>query len=363
MKQKIEWIQGRKLSVDKLTKRKVYDSEIFQRLVEDITESGYREEHPLVVRPDPKKKGYWKITCGQHRFDAGKKAGLVKFPCIKKRYQKDPVIALREAYQDNLLRCEPDPITEAQYFKRMGLAILKEMGYSDEKIKSLKRKMPIERIAREVNLPVGIVKRRLSLLRLTKIVQFMIGRFSVKHARGMKLPVSIGEELVYAYENIKMQKVKNPDKKLNRIAYRCYREKLRVKEVRHIVSEISRLGYYKWKNRKNVIDENGIRCAICSGKVVQEDVPWLPFCMDHKADILTNYKKREYDKELTRVMKKHGKKITHKESPEIKLVSEDCRGCSYVGDLDFCKNSCKQEQAKMLKIEASKLKGVLDGSR
>ena len=362
MKQIIEWKQGRKLSVDKLTKRKIYDSAIFHRLVEDIKDNGFKEEHPLVVRPDPKKTGYWKITCGQHRFEAGQQAGVARFPCIIRSYQRDPVIAIREALLDNTLRCEPDPITEAQYFKKMGLSILKQMGYSDEKIKSLKRKMPIERISREVNLSVGIVKRRLSLLRLPNIAQHMIGRFSVKNARGMKLPVSIGEELVYAYENIKMQKVKNPDKKLNRLAYKCYREKLRVKEVRHIVSEIARLGYNTWKNKKIVIDENGIRCAICGGKAVQEDVPWLPFCLDHKADILTDYKKREYDKELGRVMKKHGKQITQKESPEIKLVSADCRGCSYVGDLDFCENNCKQEQAKMMRIEASKVKGVLDGS-
>ena len=336
MKEKIAWIKSTQLSIDPLTKRDTYDSEIFQRLVEDIRDNGFKEEHPLVVRANPKKKGQYFITCGQHRFEAGLKAGIGTFPCIKRLRQIDPIIALREAYQDNLLRCEPDPITEAQYFEKIGLAILKQMGYTKKKLTTMKRKMPIERIGAEVGLSISVIKKRLSLLRLPRITQIMISRFSMKNARGLKIPASTGEELVSLYEMLKMKKDEwkiDPDKELNRIAFKCYKEKMRVKDVRNMATEIVRQGYDNWKNKKVVIDEKGVICAICVERTTLEEVPWVPLCNEHKADILTNYKRKECDKELAKTMKKHGLKPNphlkplHECNPKLhklRLLKGDC---------------------------------------
>jgi ParB/RepB/Spo0J family partition protein len=323
LKEKIAWIKSTQLSIDPLTKRDTYDTEIFQRLVEDMRENGFKEEHPLVIRADPKKKGQYYITCGQHRFEAGLKAGIGTFPCIKRLRQIDPIIALREAYQDNLLRCEPDPITEAEYFEKIGLVMLKQMGYTKKKLATLKRKMPVERIAAEVGLSLSIVKKRLSLLRLPKITRFMISRFSMKNARGFKIPVSTGEELVPLYEMLKTKKNQwkiDPDRELNRVAFKCYKEKMRVKEVRNMVAEIARQGYDNWKNKKVVIDEKGVICAICGERAAHDDSPWIPLCNEHKADILTNYKTHEFDKELKNVIKKHGRQL--KPNPHLKPLHE-----------------------------------------
>ena len=50
-------IKSEYLSVDALTKRETYDPKILKMLEEDIAEHGFREEHPLVVRPNKKKRG------------------------------------------------------------------------------------------------------------------------------------------------------------------------------------------------------------------------------------------------------------------------------------------------------------------
>ena len=85
----IEYLNVRYLSVDPLTKRETYDPKTLKMIEEDIAEHGFRKEHPLTVRPDKKKRGHWKITCGQHRFEAGVKAGICSFPCVKKEFQED----------------------------------------------------------------------------------------------------------------------------------------------------------------------------------------------------------------------------------------------------------------------------------
>jgi len=56
---KLDRIQSKYLRIDPLTKRKAYDPRVYKQIEEDIAKHGFRDEHPLVVRPDPKRRGHW----------------------------------------------------------------------------------------------------------------------------------------------------------------------------------------------------------------------------------------------------------------------------------------------------------------
>lgn len=316
-KQEIVWINVRKLSIDPMTKRDYYEPEVFSKLAESISENGFKEEHPLVVRPNPMKRGHWLIVCGQHRFEAGIKRGIAEFPCIKREWLTDPIGVISEAYRDNVLRCEPDPITEAKYMHTLGLQILKKWGYKQKKIDSMKRKMPTELIARQLGEEVSTVKHRLRLLLLHPLIQGMISRYYMKTSKGLKLSPTIGSELVSIRQRLIEQKVENIDLELFRIALKCSRERLRFSDVRAMHTEIALRGFDNWKNKKIIADKSGVRCYFCGEKAFHEDIPWLPLCIEHKALLTTH--KDEIERYLMMKEKEIGISKTPKHPPNAPL--------------------------------------------
>jgi hypothetical protein len=284
----IEYLNVKYLSVDPLTRRDTYDPKTMKMIEEDIAEHGFRKEHPLVVRPDKTKRGHYKITCGQHRFEAGVNRGICTFPCIIKEFQDD-IHAISEAYKDNVLACQVDAITEAEYFKKFGLLLLKERGHSENSVKRLKRKYPEELIALQMGVGKDYVKHRLALLRLPKIVKWMIKRYYQRSERGLKLSPTIGSELSRIYKNIWQQKKAGTTKvkaksAITKLALKLSREKATLHETRKIGAEIAYKGYDEWLNSKPV--EEKIRCAKCGEVVVPEDNPWLALCPAHKEKYL-----------------------------------------------------------------------------
>jgi hypothetical protein len=285
----VEYLNVRYLSVDPLTRRDTYDSKIMKMIEEDISEHGFRKEHPLVVRPDNTKgKGFWKITCGQHRFEAGKARGISDFPCVKKEFQDD-IHAISEAYHDNVLACPVDAITEAEYFRNFGLLLLKKRGHSRNSVRKLKRKYPEELIALQMHVSKAYVMHRLALLRLPKIVQWMIKRY-YQHERGLKLNPTIGAELSRIYKNIWAQKKAgitkvNAKSAITKLALKLSREKATLHETRIIGADIAYKGYDAWVSQKR-LPENTIRCAKCGEMVAPEDNPWLALCPAHKEKYL-----------------------------------------------------------------------------
>jgi len=287
--EKISYISARYLEPDPLVKREGYDQVMKERLFEDIKEHGFKSEHPLVVRPNLKKRGYWLIVSGQHRFEVGQRAGVATFPCIKKEYE-DSVLILADAYKDNALYCPVDAITEAKYFDSLGREILKRRGKTDESIEKLRRKYPHERIALQVGVKRDYVIHRLKLLRLPPFVQWMVKRYYQSSQRGHKLSPTIAEELVRIMDLLKAQNVSNYSKRpMTDLAVRFWKNKTTLHEARIIAAEIAYQGYENWKDnndKKVVMDNKGVRCAKCGVKLDKEDFPWVPLCPTHKHEIL-----------------------------------------------------------------------------
>jgi hypothetical protein len=286
----VEYISVRYLRVDPLTKRNYYDEETKRRLRDSIKEDGFKEEHALVVRPDPERKGHWLITCGQNRFEAGVRAGTVQFPCVKRRKQDD-LMALREAYDDNVLRCDPDPITQAECFYKVGKEKLKGYGKKDVDPLTQKYQMPIASIALELNEPEPFVKRRLTLLKLPQAVQKMVSRCYMKNQKGFKLSPAIGEELAKGLWLLRKQGVKNPEWEINKLAFRFFKNKTTQREARKTLVEIGYLGYENWENSTGQ-NQKETRCAIC-GAVT--DHSWVSLCDTHMFE-LTDRHKPDYER-------------------------------------------------------------------
>jgi len=293
----IDWINSKFLKVDPTTKRRGYDSAILEKLRQDIIEFGFRPEHPLVVRPNPKKKGHWLITCGQHRFEAGLKAGIGTFPCVKRRRQED-IYALSEAYRDNVLSCPVDAITEAEYFHKVGMEILKERGHDAKGASALKRRYPEEQIALQMGVTKNYVKHRLPLLQLPKVVQFMVRRYYMTSQRGYKISPSIGEELARLQRLLCMQNEADPrreidvEKAVREMAINCWNDRLSRHALRKIIVDIQYQGYNEWKD-KEPIEKDEIKCIIC-GKEARDN-PWVALCPEHKQEILAYASSLESD--------------------------------------------------------------------
>lgn len=284
-----EYINVKYLSVDPLTRRGVYDPKIQKMLEEDIAEHGFRKEHPLTVRPDKKKRNRWVITCGQHRFEAGVKVGICNFPCVKKEFQDD-IHAIAEAYKDNTLACPVDAITEAEYFKKLGLRLLKERGHSINSVRMLKRKYPEELIALQMGVKTAFVKHRLALLNLPKFVKWLVRRSSMPSEKGLKLYPTVAEEVGRIYRNILNQRKAgttkvNAKSAIAKLALKFSREKTTLHDARKIGADMAYKGYDAWANQKP-IPENTIRCAKCGEKIEPEDSPWLALCPKHKEKYL-----------------------------------------------------------------------------
>jgi ParB-like chromosome segregation protein Spo0J len=296
---KIVYIKSTHLEVDPATRRRGYDPITLKKLREDIREFGFREEHPLVVRPNPEKKNHWLITCGQHRFEAGLKAGIGYFPCVKRRKQDD-MYAIAEAYRDKNLHSPVDAITEAEYFHRLGMEILKERGHDVKSASALKRKYPEEIIALQMGVTKNYVMHRLPLLKLPKMIQYMIRRYYMPSQRGYKLSPSMGEELARLQNHLHMQNKADPSRKINvkdaveEMAIRCYNDRLSRHELRKIVAQIAYDGYNEWEGKKP-IEKDSPRCIIC-GEEAHEN-PWVPVCTKHKQELLAYASSYEPDLE------------------------------------------------------------------
>jgi len=88
------------LEADKLVRlegnpRRIVDPVGIKRLVKLIKKHGF--QNPLQVYKE--KKGTYTILCGNHRFEAGKVAGIKVFPCIE--YKGTRKMAMARALSDN----------------------------------------------------------------------------------------------------------------------------------------------------------------------------------------------------------------------------------------------------------------------
>jgi hypothetical protein len=294
--EKTEKINVKFLRVDPLVKRESYDPRVLKRIEDNIRKNGFRNEKPLVVRPDRKKgKGYWKITCGQHRFEAGINRGICTFPCVKK-WSQDDIIAIAEAYEDNVIQCQVDAITEAEYFRKLGLRILKDFGHTNESIQGLHRKYPEEQIALQMGVTKYYVKHRLTLLRLPKEIQWYIRRYYIPSEKGLKINPTVGEELSRLYQNIKMQYESgiiktDPKKAILEVALKFSREKIKLEEARRIAADIAYKNYDEWSKTKSFEPTKIIRCTKCGEIVPPEDNPWLALCHKDKEEYLNHKQK------------------------------------------------------------------------
>ena len=132
--------------------RRLFDEAALNDLVESIREKGVLQ--PLLVRPNPKKKGVYEIIAGERRFRASKKAGLTQVPVIIKQF--DDKAALEVALIENLQREDLNAIEEAEAYTRL----LKEFNYTQEELARVvgKSRSYVANMMRLLELPPAVKK-------------------------------------------------------------------------------------------------------------------------------------------------------------------------------------------------------------
>ena len=161
--------------------RRVFDETALNDLVESIREKGVLQ--PLLVRPNPKKKGEYEIIAGERRFRASKKAGLLQVPVLIKDF--DDKTALEVALIENLQREDLNAIEEAEAYVRL----LKEFEYTQEEL------------SRVVGKSRSYVANMMRLLELPESVKKMLStkQMTVGHARSLltaQNPEKLAKEIV-----------------------------------------------------------------------------------------------------------------------------------------------------------------------
>lgn len=161
--------------------RRVFEPSALNDLVESIREKGVLQ--PLLVRPNPKKKGEYEIIAGERRFRASQKAGLTQVPVIVKDF--DDKAALEVALIENLQREDLNAIEEAEAYVRL----LNEFQYTQEEL------------SRVVGKSRSYVANMMRLLDLPDSVQKMLAekQMTVGHARALlsvEHPEKMAKEIV-----------------------------------------------------------------------------------------------------------------------------------------------------------------------
>ncbi len=124
---------------------------------------------PILVRPDPEKKGRYQIIAGERRWRASQKAGLHEVPVYIR--QLDDTDAMAAAMVENLQRSDLNPVEEAMGLQRL----LQDYSLTQEELAGAigKSRSHITNTMRLLNLPEAV------------LVQLRDGGLSAGHARAL----------------------------------------------------------------------------------------------------------------------------------------------------------------------------------
>ena len=124
---------------------------------------------PVLLRPDPKKKGSYQVVAGERRWRAAQRAGLHELPAVIRELDDRQTLEL--AIIENVQRVDLDPIEEA-------------LGYS-QLIETFKYTQ--EELATEIGKSRSHLANTMRLLALPDPVQNMLrnGKLSAGHARAL----------------------------------------------------------------------------------------------------------------------------------------------------------------------------------
>lgn len=141
------------------------EAEYIKSLRADIRENGLI--NPLLVRP---KDGYFEIVAGERRFLAVQGLRWERVSCHVQQLSDSDAAVLRAV--ENLGRKDLSPIEEARVYARL----IKDHGFK------------IDQVASRVSKTVGVVKRRMDLLRMPEILQEAVHKGEINYG--------VAEELV-----------------------------------------------------------------------------------------------------------------------------------------------------------------------
>ncbi|MGB0507205.1 MAG: ParB/RepB/Spo0J family partition protein [Pikeienuella sp.] len=147
--------------------RRIFKPREMEELTSSIREKGIIQ--PLLVRPDPKKKGHFQIVAGERRWRAAQLAKVHEAPIIVR--DLDDAEVLEIAIIENVQRADLNPIEEAQGYRQL----IDRFGHSQALL------------ADRIGKSRSYIANALRLLALPEDVQdhLVDGRLSIGHARAI----------------------------------------------------------------------------------------------------------------------------------------------------------------------------------
>jgi ParB family chromosome partitioning protein len=147
--------------------RRSFDPDKLEDLANSIREKGIIQ--PLIVRPDPKKSGYYQIVAGERRWRAAQRAQLHEVPVLVRDLNDTEVLEV--AIIENIQRADLNPVEEATGYRQL----IDKFGHTQEQLARALGKSR-SHIANQMRL-LGLPQDVLELLEAEKI--------SAGHARAL----------------------------------------------------------------------------------------------------------------------------------------------------------------------------------
>jgi len=161
--------------------RRLFDQDKLDDLAQSIREKGIIQ--PLVVRPNPRKAGFFEIVAGERRWRAAQRAQIHEVPVIVRQF--DDTETLEIAIIENIQRADLNPVEEAAGYAQL----MQRFGHTQEKLASALGKSRSH------------IANLMRLLSLPEEVQDLVrkGELTSGHARALVTaedPVALAREIV-----------------------------------------------------------------------------------------------------------------------------------------------------------------------
>lgn len=147
--------------------RRSFNEEDLADLANSIAEKGIIQ--PLIVRPDPTRRGCFQIVAGERRWRAAQRAKVDRVPVLVR--ELDDLEVLEIAIIENVQRADLNPVDEARGYQML----MDKFGHTQEKLSDAlgKSRSYLANAMRLLNLPIPVLE------------MLEDGRLSVGHARAM----------------------------------------------------------------------------------------------------------------------------------------------------------------------------------
>jgi ParB-like chromosome segregation protein Spo0J len=280
--------------------RRYYDPSNYSYLRRVIERDGFKECYPIRVIRNKKKEGN-EVFDGIHRWKVAKDLGIVRIPAIDETNFCTRPMAVAEGIKANKSHANYNPIDVALNLKGLSENIKDQTGKMGRP-----SKFHLHELSKQTGMGYVTIQEYLSLLKLPDDIVDLIGTGKLRMGHGIQL----------------LRLAPKFSSRIPSLGSSCYKDQWSVRQLSRTVDAI-----LKGQNTDMKV------CQCCRRAYDYRDLNRLELCSFCSRELreLSESKKQKPETFPERLWKRH------------------CKGCQYVGNIDFCSSSCRLKYGVFIK--------------